>query len=283
MKQIPIVRVTELLAQAYGIFAMSVTQTPSEFALHEAAFHVDDGQGTRWRLRAQPAICATHALSRDAAGNDTRSLNPPRARPTLSGQAVVVRWNLHWTLFPWGKRVAAQAGTLSTGVADCRHCRIRTQGLGCALSAAQDPVEELGIRAMDRVGSWLYQPAGLTTATDIPGQGFTDLLRRHRLWLAMVHARAERLHASRRSDSGNFAQAGGGGGTSPARASAEDTLQSDFALMQRLVQLHDVLLPSHGMPRHSQASRVQALRDLERLYAIRRAASTTGLSELRQG
>ncbi|GAB3046673.1 hypothetical protein [Stenotrophomonas tumulicola] len=49
-------------------------------------------------------------------------------------------------------------------------------------------------RALERVGSWLAQPAGLPVATDILGQCFVDAWTRHRSQIATFHARAERMH-----------------------------------------------------------------------------------------
>lgn len=154
MKSIPIVRVTELLATAYGIFVSEVVTEraagASEFAL--ATYRVRDVQGRAWRLSASGAAMA--AATGHTAG-------------------TVCRWGLQW-------RVRREA---------CSRQESPPAPMCLASSVSN---RESGV--LERVGSWLHQPAGLPPAFDIPGQAFVTLWHTHRPEIAALHSRAEARH-----------------------------------------------------------------------------------------
>lgn len=75
MNKVPIVHVTEVLAQAFGIITVSVRRLPAEFAVPASAFDVVDSGGRQWRLHARRVASATR-----------------------NGLASAHRWGLQWTL-----------------------------------------------------------------------------------------------------------------------------------------------------------------------------------------
>jgi len=162
MNQVPIVHATEMLTSAFGVVAASVRRQPSHGEGGAARFEVIDDAGQHWWLD----------VSRDG-----RQPEPTRA-PGAS------RWGRYWVL----REVAAHQ-----------------DAEGEAAPSAPDLLEPVRAcvppgwsytdgRVLERVGSWLAQPAGLPTATDILGQSFVDTWLRNRQHIASMHARAEALH-----------------------------------------------------------------------------------------
>ena len=161
MTPVPLIHITEMLASAFGIHASKVA--PRQGACGELTYRYDitDDRGKRWLLE----VCSP----------------PPAVAPPADGAAAsrgrsAVRWGRHWRVLPLD--VSAVGGQGAPAPASQRRL---------AWSCADG-------RALERVGSWLAQPAGLPTATDILGQCFVDTLRRHRDLLAAMHAQAEALH-----------------------------------------------------------------------------------------
>lgn len=117
-------------------------------------------------------------------------------------------------------------------------------------------------RALERVGSWLAQPAGLPAATDILGQCFVDAWVRNRGQIAIFHARAERMHdaldqhATSETDAG--VRQGGRTGTA---------WQQHQRVLHGLVECQQMLLGPQAAA-HPVAQRKQALRRLASLLTV---------------
>lgn len=159
MKKVPVVLVTDVLAQAFGLVTVTLLPAPMTAAISARAFEVVDEDGVRWRLEVRPAS--------------------PAAGQGAPLQAT--RRGLRWTLVPQASRCEDRVRVVAPGRP--------TAGAGIAAG-----VPCVDGRALERVGSWLQQPAGLPRATDILGQCFVTTWLRNRECIARLHARAERLY-----------------------------------------------------------------------------------------
>lgn len=171
MNQVPIVRVTEMLLSTFGIAATRVKPRRN------------DGGNVPWRFDVTDDACRSWQL--------TVSCRPPAGLPR-SARHVHHRGR-HWTLVPEPggdqRPVEILRSPGSSGE------QVQHTAPACTAPSADS-------RALERVGSWLAQPAGLPTATDIPGQSFVQLWARHRSLIGRIHLQAERRHDARCRDPG---------------------------------------------------------------------------------
>jgi hypothetical protein len=234
MNQVPIVHATEMLARAFGVVAASVRRQSSDGEGVTARFDVVDDAGRQWRLEAAPV--------RRQAGH--------------AWPLGATRWGRHWVL----KEVLAGQ-----------------DGLGDATPPQPDRVEPAHSciphawecadgRALERVGSWLAQPAGLPTATDIPGQAFVDMWLRNRQHIATMHARAEALHDALARHASALDQAAAGAATSRVCNEA----YRHQRVLRHLVETQQLLLGPQAAV-HPVAARRDALRRLNALLESERA------------
>lgn len=163
MTHVPIVHVTEMLAHAFGILANTVVPQTHATGRAVARFFITDREGAGWLLDV----------------SDTRQ--QPADLPADGIPCIVRRWGRYWALRPAETVGAAAAPGTLVGDRDSTVARPLLAPY-CADG-----------RALERVGSWLTQPAGLPAATDILGQCFVEAWVRHRESIAAVHARAEAL------------------------------------------------------------------------------------------
>lgn len=235
MNQVPIVHATEMLARAFGVVAASVRRQSSGSEDVTARFDVVDVAGRQWRLEAAPA--------RRQAGHDAW---PPGA----------TRWGRHWML---SEVPAAQDG--QGGATPPQPDRVEP-----APSCRPHAWECADGRALERVGSWLAQPAGLPTATDIPGQAFVDTWLSNRQQIATMHARAEALHDA-------LARHASVVGPTPAGGAASRVCNEAYRhqrVLRHLVETQQLLLGPQAAV-HPVAVRRQALRRLNGLLESERA------------
>lgn len=161
MTHVPIVHVTEMLAHAFGILANTVVPQPHAPDRAVVRFLITDRDGACWFLDVSDARQRAADL------------------PAEGIQCVARRWGRYWAVLP--AETAGAAAAPGAWVADPASAVARPRlVLNCADG-----------RALERVGSWLTQPAGLPVATDILGQCFVEAWARHREGIAAVHARVE--------------------------------------------------------------------------------------------
>lgn len=240
MNQVPIVHATEMLARAFGVVAASVRRQSNENDGVTARFDVVDDAGRQWRLEAAPL--------RRQAGHHAR---PPGA----------TRWGRHWVL---REVLAAQDGP---GDATPPQPLLVEPAPPCI----PDAWECADGRALERVGSWLAQPAGLPAATDIMGQAFVDMWLGNRQHIATMHARAEALHDALARHASTLEQAPAGGAASQACNEA----YRHQRVLRYLVETQQLLLGPQAAG-HPVAARRDALRRLNALLETERARSVQG-------
>lgn len=159
MTPVPAIRVTEMLASAFGIHACKVTRREVAGTDARLRFDIRDVQDRCWTLEVSPA--ARGGL--------------PAEDATMSQGRTALRWGRCWRV----------AEVLSPG----------QEPLQATPAVPARPAWTCADgRALERVGSWLAQPAGLPPASDILGQCFLDTWRRHRALFSVMHAQAEALH-----------------------------------------------------------------------------------------
>lgn len=232
MNQVPIVRVTELLAQAFGLIVVAVCRHPVTAGAAVAGFTVTDREGAGWLLRV------------------STSASEQRSRH------VVHRWGCYWTLDPI---VAKGARTVAVPAVSSGHARVGIARKPPAWNCADG-------RALERVGSWLAQPAGLPPATDILGQCFMDVWNQHRPHIAAMHARAESLHdALERHPTGSGNVLTDGASDSPANEGFRHQ-----RVLRHLVSSQQILL-GHQASAYPMRRRREVLRSLVALLEAERA------------
>ncbi len=250
MKQVPILHVTELMASEFGVITATVWALPATGGARAQAFLVTDIDGGQWRLES----CSV----RQRPPANQRSM----ARlPAYDGRGVVRRWGRRWTL------VVVRGGASGPGVV--RHpssasaVRQAQQTVGGThpstdggagmprVPQAEDPV-------LERVGSWLQQPAGLPMVRDILGQCFMEAWLANRERILHLHRHAERLHDALGGECGERTD------------DAEAAVAGEWHRLRRVLrQLADCQLVLIG-PRAQVtpvASRRQALRRMQALLA----------------
>ena len=175
--------VTELMASEFGLITAAVRLIPATGVASAQAFLVTDVDGGQWRLES----CRSHPQVIGKRRNIVRS-HPTR------GRRVVQRWGLQWTLI--ARRAASGEGTVRypPGMPAAPRWkrpgdggRVPADGHAGVLPWLDDPV-------LERVGSWLQQPAGLPMARDILGQCFMEAWLENRERIVQLHRRAESLH-----------------------------------------------------------------------------------------
>ena len=239
MNQVPIVHATEMLTHAFGVLVASLRRLPREAGDAMTRFDVTDDAGRQWRLEAAP----------------------DRRRPDPSWAPCAIRWGRHWVL----SEVSPQLGDGDVGQPE-----LHKPAPG---SAATPPGWECADgRALERVGSWLAQPAGLPTATDILGQAFVDTWLRNRQHIATMHARAEALHdALGRHASAPGQEAAAGSISMPVCNEA----YRHQRVLRHLVDSQQLLLGRQAAA-HPVALRRDALRRLDGLLDAERARLAQG-------
>lgn len=171
MKQVPILRITEMLATGYAIHAHRIAACTSAPQMAGRCYGVQDDLGRSWRLYAEDEVLAQDVVI----GTDVGLVR----QPTVSGEYQLRKGGIFWTLF------AVKRGVPAPGV----QVTAQQQRLSArALITAEDS------RALERVGSWLAQPAGLPTAGDPLGQRFLEQWQDARPIIGAWHQRAEALH-----------------------------------------------------------------------------------------
>lgn len=247
MNQVPIVHATEMLARAFGVVAASVRRQSSESEGVMARFDVVDDAGRRWQLEAA-------------------SLRRQAGRARVPG---ATRWGLHWVLRevlsarqpPRDATRPQPAGPVEPALPCIPHAWACADG-----------------RALERVGSWLAQPAGLPTATDILGQAFVDMWLRNRQHIATMHARAEALHDALGRHASALDQA-------PARSASPGVCNEAYRhqrVLRHLVETQQLLFGQQAAA-HPVAVRRDALRRLDTLLDAERARGGQGNTFWRAG
>lgn len=235
MNQVPIVHATELLAHTFGIVAASVKRRLPADDRSTARFEVTDVAGRQWWLES--VLLRSQRAMR-------YQQDPPRS---------AIRWGRYWVL------TEAIAGE-DDGTA--RHGRRRA---GAAPDCTQPGWDCADGRALERVGSWLAQPAGLPAATDILGQCFVETWLRNRVHIAAMHTHAEAMHDALARHASPAGQAVAG--ALPAGAGNEAYRHQ--RVLRHLVESQHLLLgcQARGYPvavRRDALRRLNALLDAER-------------------
>lgn len=231
MSKVHVVHATEVLLQAFGVVTASVRLAAVTRDACVSVFHVVDAQGGRWRL--------------DVSRKAQRSLPLDAGLPAES-RRIVQRWGRYWML------VAVHAEPLDDPAANDGQ-------------ADPEPRRCIDGRALECVGSWLAQPAGLPLPNDILGQCFADLWHLHHPLMARFHARAEQLHD---------ALGPHGQGVSVADDAATDGIWSAWlrhrSILRQLVEAQKMLIGPTAVC-HPHATRRAALRRLSRLLDAEKA------------
>ncbi|NIJ70713.1 hypothetical protein [Xanthomonas sp. 60] len=246
MTPVPLIHITEILASAFGIYASKLAPRPSACGELACRCDVTDDRGGRWLLEV--------SSSPPAVALPTEGPSASRARST-------VRWGRHWWVVPLD--VAPMPG----------------QGMPAPMPRPRVAWSCADGRALERVGSWLAQPAGLPTATDILGQCFVDTLHRHRDLLAVMHAQAEALHDGL---AWHPVAAADNPGDVAWRESLEPETYRHQHVLRRLVQTQERLLGPQSA-RFSTVQRWAALRELARLLDAERESQRTRQAVYRVG
>ncbi len=175
MKAIPIIRVTEMLAQRYALWARSVVHCPPVHADTGCMYQVESTDGRQWCLQVSDEAFARN----DVLG----SLLMREPHPSLRGEPSVCHRDQYWTLFALAqgesRRVPAAGPWPSAGL---------------GLAASPPRLRAADTRVLDRVGGWIAQPAGLPTATDPLGGAFVQQWQQALAHVKPWHAYAESLH-----------------------------------------------------------------------------------------
>lgn len=235
MTPVPLILITELLATAFGIHATQVTPRAPAGGDVPSGFDIIDDDGNGWLLEVSTSPPAPLRHDEEPLG--------PQARHAR-------RWAQYWRLVPGRPSHAA------TAPRPLRMTSCNRQAWTCADG-----------RALERVGSWLAQPAGLPTATDILGQCFIETWRRHRDLLSVMHAQAEALHDGLVCHAADSAEA------VHERSWAASTRPEAYRhqrVLRHLVETQECLLGPQAA-RFSPVQRRAALRRLDALLEAERA------------
>ncbi len=185
MKQVPMLHVTEVMASEFGVITATVWPLPATGVAPAQAFLVTDVDGGQWRLES----CSV----RQRAG---RQRNMARS-PARAGRGVVRRWGRQWTLIVVRSGASAQHAASSPSAMPAeRQLELPVDGahLSTGGGAGMSRVTLVEDPVLERVGSWLQQPAGLPMARDILGQCFMEAWLENRERIMYLHRHAERLH-----------------------------------------------------------------------------------------
>jgi len=169
MNPVPVLRITDTLADGYALWARSVAPRPAAGAVSAQTFDVEDHMGRRWCLQVDEGRGQRH----DVIGTFSGRRRQPQ--PSLRGEYSVRRWGLRWTLF---------AMAVPQGDAERAH----------ADAVAAPSISAADSQALDRVGAWLSQPAGLPAARDALGAAFVQAWRESLHRLQPWHAALEQAH-----------------------------------------------------------------------------------------
>ncbi|WMJ68967.1 aminoglycoside phosphotransferase family protein [Stenotrophomonas sp. 24(2023)] len=191
-------QIIELLQQSYGIAADAVVPRPVGADANAGVYRIDARRGQWWlkcrSYRVETTVWDSLHWLRSQLGIE--EIVAPW--PALTGGAAVQRWGLQFTLFPYVEGLSGFEAALS---------RAQWQQLGGVLRRLHDahlpealqgglPAVGLEAGALDTVGSWLQQPAGLPAARDGFGERFLALWRQYQGRIEHLHGRAEQLRAT---------------------------------------------------------------------------------------
>lgn len=236
MKPVPVLRITDTLADGYALWARSVALRPGVGAAAGQTYEVEDHMGRYWRLQLEEGAGARH----DVIGTFSGRRRQPQ--PSLRGEFSLRRAGMRWTLF------AMSAPREPEESRD-------------AMAAPTPVITAVEQQALERVGAWLAQPAALPPAQDALGQGFLDAWQQAVASTRIWHAVLEQGHDQLRQRGVMTAQG------------QQAWLQGAAALLE-LVDLQRLLLGprASAQPR---ALREQGLQQLQQLLGERLPALAT--------
>lgn len=174
MNPVPVLRITDTLADSYALWARSVASRPTRGAVSAQTFEVEDHLGRHWCLQVEEGSGARH----DVIGTFSGRRRQPQ--PSLRGEYSLRRWGLRWTLFAMAAPPAA--------------CDDPQQADAVLTIRTADSL------ALERVGAWLAQPAGLPAAQDALAQAFVEQWQQAAVAARHWHAALEREHDAVRRD-----------------------------------------------------------------------------------